>query len=106
MTIPIANSMLCVAKSWTLLWALLVSWCNLTAMTASIRVCHACCKTDNAPADAPSSHPASATESRAVDVVRLLSAVLEDSPSNRQSMLQISGQPQVKLPGLLAATRV
>ena len=30
--------------------------------------------------------------SRAVLVVQLLSAVLEDSPSNRQSMVQISGR--------------
>ena len=29
--------------------------------------------------------------SRAVDAVRLLGAVLEDSPHNRQSMVQISG---------------
>ena len=32
--------------------------------------------------------------SRAVDAVRLLSAVLRDSPANRQSMLQIAGTPQ------------
>ena len=31
--------------------------------------------------------------SRAVDAIRLLSAVLSDSPANRQSMLQMAGAP-------------
>ena len=42
-------------------------------------------------ADAPSSEAGGTETSRAVDAVRLLGAVLEDSPHNRQSMVQISG---------------
>ncbi len=42
-------------------------------------------------ADAPSSEAGDTETSRAVDAVRLLGAVLEDSPHNRQSMVQISG---------------
>lgn len=43
-----------------------------------------------APTDAPSSEDGQEA-SRAVDVVRLLGAVLAESPHNRQSMVQISG---------------
>jgi hypothetical protein len=42
-------------------------------------------------ADAPSTEEGSEEASRAVDVVHLISAVLEESPHNRQSMIQISG---------------
>ena len=42
-------------------------------------------------ADAPHAEATDPETARAVDAVRLLGAVLEDSPHNRQSMIQISG---------------
>ena len=54
---------------------------------------HASCTHADAPSrDDDCSPPEEDTSSRAVVVVQLLSAVLEDSPNNRQSMVQISGE--------------
>ncbi len=50
--------------------------------------------------DAPSSEDGQEA-SRAVDVVRLLGAVLAESPHNRQSMVQISGAQHCRILCLL-----
>ncbi len=44
-------------------------------------------------ADAPAGDGGAEEPSRAVAVLQLLAAVLEDSPSNRQSLAQLSGAP-------------
>lgn len=44
-------------------------------------------------ADAPAGDSGAEEQSRAVAVLQLLAAVLEESPSNRQSFAQLSGAP-------------
>ena len=44
-------------------------------------------------ADAPAGDGGADEPSRAVAVLQLLAAVLEESPSNRQSFAQLSGAP-------------
>jgi len=49
-------------------------------------------------ADAPAGDGGAEEPSRAVAVLQLLAAVLEDSPSNRQSLAQLSGAPRLRAP--------
>ena len=68
---------------------------RMAGMPVSVR--DPCCQqcscfiVTHAPADVPSAGEHGQGASRVVDIIRLFSAITDDSPSNRQSMLQISG---------------